>query len=54
MLIQEKEQLLRELRSKNHKNVPLENRAELESRKQQLELDLKQAWELSTKQIAER
>ena len=54
MLIQEKEQLLRELRGKNPKGLDAQKTSELQARISQLENDLKEALQLSTKQIAER
>lgn len=52
--MQEKEQLLRELRSIDPKDRPPEEIQEVNQRMQQLGIDLNHAKEISNKQIAER
>ena len=54
LLIQEKEQLLRELRSVTPKGRSDEEMVAVRGRIQQLEQDLVHAMELSNKQIADR
>ncbi|KAK3580455.1 hypothetical protein CHS0354_035497, partial [Potamilus streckersoni] len=54
LLLQEKEQLLRELRSIDPKKRSEEEIESVQQRIQQLEFDLKHAKEISSKQIAER
>lgn len=54
MLINEKEQLLRELRSIDMKGRSENDTAAVKNKIQQLELDINMAAEISNKQIADR
>lgn len=54
LLVQEKEQLLRELRSIDPKGRSREENASINEKIQQLNVDLSHAKEISNKQIAER
>jgi protein KIBRA len=54
LLIQEKDQLLRELRGVNSKGRPEQEKEEIQARIHQLESDLTQAMQISNKQIAQR